>query len=84
MPGGKKNFTRGKVQPDGIRSVCESEIQYGNGYFWARGYYVDTIGQNRKQIGEYVRNQLQEDELEDQMSIREYVDPFTGCGNKRA
>ena len=50
--------------------------------FWARGYYVDTLGRNKKQIAEYIRNQLQEDEMADQMSIQEYIDPFTGSKTK--
>ena len=45
---------------------------------------MDTVGRNKKQIQEYIRNQLREDELADQMSIKEYVDPFTGRENKRA
>ncbi len=60
------------------------KYKYGNRHFWARGYYVDTVGRNKKQVQEYIRNQLREDELADQMSIKEYVDPFTGRENKRA
>ena len=52
--------------------------KYGNRSFWCRGYYVDTVGRNEKQIREYVRNQLDEDIAHDQISIEEYVDPFTG------
>lgn len=43
--------------------------------FWCRGYYVDTVGKNKKAIEEYIRKQLQEDIAEDQISIKEYVDP---------
>ena len=43
-----------------------------------RGYYVDTVGRNEKAINEYVKNQLQEDIAADQISIKEYMDPFTG------
>ncbi|EGG90089.1 hypothetical protein HMPREF0491_02820 [Lachnospiraceae oral taxon 107 str. F0167] len=46
--------------------------------FWCRGYYVDTVGKNAKKIEEYIRNQLNEDMLYDQMSMKEYIDPFTG------
>ena len=52
--------------------------KYGNRHFWCRCYYVSTVGANRKAIQEYIRNQLQEDYTDDQMSIKEYVDPFTG------
>ena len=54
------------------------KYKYGNRHFWCRGYYVSTVGRNRKQIEEYIRNQLQEDMVEDQMSIKEFIDPFTG------
>ena len=54
------------------------KYKYGNRHFWCRGYYVDTVGRNEKAINEYVKNQLQEDIAEDQISIKEYIDPFTG------
>ena len=54
------------------------KYKYGNRHFWCKGYYVDTVGRNEKKIAEYVRNQLQEDQLTDQIGLREYFDPFTG------
>ena len=54
------------------------KYKYGNRHFWCRGYFVDTVGKNAKKIEEYVRNQLQEDLEYDQMSLKEYIDPFTG------
>lgn len=54
------------------------KYKYGNRHFWCRGYYVDTVGRNEAKIAEYVRNQLQEDIMSDQISIKEYIDPFTG------
>ena len=54
------------------------KYKYGNRHFWCRGYYVDTVGKNKKRIEEYIRNQLQEDIACDQMSLFETVDPFTG------
>ena len=54
------------------------KYKYGNRKFWCRGYYVDTVGKNAKKIEEYIRNQLQEDIVSDQMSLSEYIDPFTG------
>ena len=54
------------------------KYKYGNREFWCRGYYVDTVGKNKKAIAEYIRNQLQEDLAYEQMSIKELVDPFTG------
>jgi len=54
------------------------KYKYGNRHFWCRGYYVDTVGKNAKKIEEYVRNQMKEDLEYDQMSLKEYIDPFTG------
>ena len=54
------------------------KYKYGNRHFWCRGYYVDTVGKNAKKIKEYVKNQMQEDLEYDQMSLKEYIDPFTG------
>lgn len=54
------------------------KYKYGNRHFWCRGYYVDTVGRNEAKIAEYVRNQLQEDIMSDQISMKEYYDPFTG------
>ena len=53
------------------------KYKYGNRHFWCRGYYVDTVGRNEEKIAEYVRNQLQEDIAEDQISMKEYIDPFS-------
>ena len=52
------------------------KYKYGNRHFWATGYFVDTVGKNEKIIKEYIRNQLQEDYISDQIGIEEYVDPF--------
>ena len=54
------------------------KYKYGNRHFWCRGYYVDTVGKNAKEIQEYIRNQLKEDLEYDQMTLKEYIDPFTG------
>ena len=54
------------------------KYKYGNRHFWCRGYYVDTVGKNAKRIEEYIRNQLQEDIANDQLSLFEATDPFTG------
>ena len=60
------------------------KYKYGSRNFWWRGYYVDTVGRNKKVIAEYIRNQLEEDYTLDQMSIKEYTDPFTGGKNRKA
>ena len=54
------------------------KYKYGNRHFWCRGYYVDTVGKNAKKIEEYIKNQIQEDIIHEQMSLKEYIDPFTG------
>ena len=58
------------------------KYKYGNRHFWCRGYYADTVGRNKRVIEEYIRNQLEEDFANDQISLKEYVDPFTGNKNK--
>jgi len=58
------------------------KYKYGNRSFWCRGYYVDTVGKNERMIREYIRNQLEEDLASDQISLKEFVDPFTGEKNK--
>ena len=58
------------------------KYKYGNRHFWCRGYYVDTVGRNKERIAEYIRNQLQEDAMADQISMKEFIDPFTGAKNK--
>ena len=60
------------------------KYKYGNRHFWARGYYVDTVGRNKKQVAEYIRNQLASDQMADQIGMKEFVDPFTGRENKKA
>lgn len=59
------------------------KYRYGNRQFWCRGYYVDTVGRNKKVIQAYIQNQLQEDILHDQMTMKEFIDPFTGEEIKR-
>jgi len=54
------------------------KYRYGNRKFWCRGYYVDTVGRNKKAIEEYIRNQLKEDKEYEQLTMSEVIDPFTG------
>ena len=60
------------------------KYKYGSRHFWCRGYYVDTVGKNKRVIEEYIRNQLIEDEMMDQITMKEYIDPFTGSKNRKA
>ena len=54
------------------------KYKYGNRHFWCRGYYVDTVGKYEGVIKEYIKNQLQDDIMTDQISMKEFIDPFTG------
>ena len=69
-----------------MRFDQQANMKYRNGNreYWCRGYYVDTVGRNKKVIAEYIRNQLEEEYTLDQMSIKEYTDPFTGSKNSKA
>ena len=71
-------YLKGKSSLMIFEKYANLKYKYGNRHFWCRGYYVSTVGANRKAIQEYIRNQLQEDYTDDQMSINEDVDPFTG------
>ena len=61
-----------------FEKYANMKYKYGNRHFWCRGYYVDTVGKNKTAIEEYIRNQLQEDKECEQLSMKEYIDPFTG------
>ena len=71
-------YLKGKSSLMIFEKYANLKYKYGNRHFWCRGYYVSTVGKNKKAIAEYIRNQLQEDYADDQMSIKEYVAPFTG------
>ncbi len=58
------------------------KYKYGSRSFWCRGYYVDTVGRNKKQISEYIKNQIEQDYAVDQVTMKEYIDPFTGSKTK--
>ena len=71
-------YLKGKSSLMIYEKYANMQYKYGNRHFWCRGYYVSTVGRNRRAIEQYIRNQLQEDYTDDQMSIKEYIDPFTG------
>jgi len=54
------------------------KYKYGNRHFWCKGYYVSTVGRNKNAIGKYIQEQLKEDMVTDQLTLKEYVDPFKG------
>jgi len=54
------------------------KYKYGNRHFWCKGYYVSTVGRNKNAITKYIQDQLKEDMMSDQMTMKEYTDPFKG------
>ena len=75
---GFMGYLKGKSSLMIFQKYGNMKFAYRNREFWSKGYYVDTVGKNAKKIQEYIQNQLKEDEEYDQMSLKEYIDPFTG------
>ncbi|MCW6086350.1 MULTISPECIES: IS200/IS605 family transposase [Clostridium] len=71
-------FLKGKSSLMIFERFSNLRYKYGNRHFWCRGYYVDTVGKNKKAIEEYIKNQQKEDMIADQISIKEYKNPFKG------
>ena len=71
-------YLQGKSSLMIFEKYANLKYKYGNRHFWCRGFYVDTVGRNKKAIAEYIRNQLHEDHEAEQLSLKEYIDPFTG------
>lgn len=80
-------YLKGKSSPMIFDRHANLKYKYGNRRFWCKGYYVDTVGRNKKATENYIRNQLQEDIANNQISLKEYMDQFTGeqvtKGNKK-
>ena len=74
---GFMGYLKGKSSTMLYEQFGELKYKYRNREFWCRGYYVDTVGKNESRIAEYVRNQLKEDELGEQLRIPS-DSPFTG------
>jgi len=74
-------FLKGKSSLMIFDRHANLKYKYGSRNFWCRGYYVDTVGKNKKIISEYIRNQIEEDYVADQISVKEFTDPFTGNKN---
>ena len=77
-------FLKGKSTLMIFNRHANLKYKYGSRHFWCRGYYVDTVGKNKRVIEEYIRNQLIEDEMMGQITMKEYIDPFTGSKNRKA
>ena len=76
-------FLKGKSSLLIYEKFANMKFKYRNREFWCRGYYVDTVGKNAEKIKEYIANQLKEDEMNEQISITEYIDPFKNRGERR-
>ena len=55
-------YLKGKSSLMIFEKYANLKYKYGNRHFWCRGYYVDTVGRNKKAISEYIRNQLRQDQ----------------------
>jgi putative transposase len=71
-------YLKGKSSLMIFEKYANLKYKYGNRHFWCRGYYVDTVGRNKKVIEEYIKNQLHEDVQVEQLTMKELIDPFTG------
>ena len=71
-------YLKGKSSLMIFEKYANLKYKYGNRHFWCRGYYVDTVGKNKKAIEEYIRHQIHEDNSFEQLTLKEYIDPFTG------
>ena len=76
-------YLKGKSTLAIFERHAQLKYRYGNRKFWCKGYYVDTVGRNKEAIKKYIREQLQEDVVEEQMVLKELVDPFTGEPSKK-
>ena len=76
-------YLKGKSSLQIFDRHANLKYKYGNRQFWCKGYYVDTVGRNKKAIQQYIRNQLQDDIAGDQLSMQEHIDPFTGAPVKK-
>ena len=62
-------YLKGKSTTLIFEQFPELKFKYRNREFWCKGYYVDTVGKNEKRIAEYIKHQLDEDKLGEQLSI---------------
>ena len=74
---GFMGFLKGKSSIMIYQKWGNMKYKYRNRSLWCRGYYVDTAGKNDKVIEAYIKNQLKEDELSEELTL-DIEDPFTG------
>ena len=75
---GFMGYLKGKSSLMLFQRFGNMKFAYRNREFWCRGYYVDTVGKNTKAIQQYIANQLERDRKDDQLSLFDPRDPFTG------
>ena len=84
----KVDILEAEACPDHIHMLVSIppnlKYKYGNRHFWCRGYYVNTSGADTRAISEYIQKQLAEDQAMEQLTFKEYIDPFTGSKNEAA
>ena len=78
---GFMGFLKGKSSQMIYEKWGDAKFKFRSREFWCRGYYVDTVGKNSKKIEEYIKNQLEEDQIAEQLEL-ELFDPFTGKRNR--
>ena len=70
-------YLKGKSSTMIYEQFGELKYKYKNREFWCKGYYVDTVGKNEARIAEYIKTQLEEDKLGEQLSFSTAESPFT-------
>ena len=82
------SYVMGYLKGKSSLMICDRhanlKYKYGNRHFWARGYFVDTVGKNKQRIQEYIKRQLEQDQIADQLSLKKFTDPFTGSKGTKA
>lgn len=72
-------YLKGKSSLVIFEKFANLKYKFGNRHFWARGYYVSTIGLNDATIKKYIIEQEDADMMVDRVSVKETQDPFRGC-----
>ena len=75
---GFMGYLKGKSSLMIFEKHANLKYKYGNRNFWAKGYFVSTVGLNAEVVKEYIKNQEKEDVIQDNLSTKEYKDPFKG------
>ena len=75
---GFMGYLKGKSSLMLYEQFGDLKFKYRNREFWCRGYYVDTVGKNTAKIQDYIKHQLEEDKMGEQLAIPYPGSPFTG------